>query len=219
MSGGTVAGRIWRERILGTRVPLATAASTKGCSLTDSTTARTSRTTRGISGKPRSRLRTRHVVGVSVVDVAHALPGLGLIEYEGTRPDVGRDLLHRVRLGLLLAHDVAQWRRGLAERVDQVAVWFFENELEGLVVLFGDVADALHHVLAGTVTRGPAPQRGDDVVGGDGRAVSEFEPIAQLEGPGLLVVRGSPFRHHLRFGIEIGVDAEQRVVEHGAVVG
>src|SRR5262245_4179793 len=51
MSGGTVAGRIWRERILGSRVPLATAASTNGCSLTDSTTERTSRTTRGISGK------------------------------------------------------------------------------------------------------------------------------------------------------------------------
>ena len=74
-------------------------------------------------------------------------------------------------------------------------------------------------MLPGAVAGGPAAQRSDDVVGGKGRAVAELEPIAQFEGPGFLVVRGPPFRHHLRLGIEIGVDAKQGVVEHGAVVG
>ena len=50
MSGANVFGSMWRSRIFGSRVPDETPASTYGISRIVSTTARTRRTTRGISG-------------------------------------------------------------------------------------------------------------------------------------------------------------------------
>ena len=46
-----------------------------------------------------------------------------------------------------------------------------------------------------------------------------FEPVAQLEGVGELVVRDAVFRHHLRLRLHVLVEREQRVVDHRAVVG
>ncbi len=108
---------------------------------------------------------------------------------------------------------------GLRHQVDDEAVGLLQRDGEGLVVLLGDVLDAQHHVLAAAVARRPAPDRGDDVVRGDGRAVRELQAVAQLEGVGELVVRDAVFRHHLRLRLHVLVEREQRVVDHRAVVG
>jgi hypothetical protein len=46
-----------------------------------------------------------------------------------------------------------------------------------------------------------------------------FQAGAQLEGVGLAVGRDVGAADHLRLRLELGVDAEQGVVHHGAVVG
>ena len=59
---------------------------------------------------------------------------------------------------------------------------------------------------------------GTTSVGRDRRAVMEFQPVAQGEGPGELVVGGRPLVDHLRLDLEVAVQREQRVVDHVAVV-
>ena len=59
---------------------------------------------------------------------------------------------------------------------------------------------------------------GSDVGRGDRRAVVPLEPVAQLEGPGELVVAHRPALDHLRLRLELGVEREQRVVDQVAVV-
>ncbi len=98
-------------------------------------------------------------------------------------------------------------------------VALFERDGEGLLVLRGDILDALHHVLAAAVAHGPALDRRDDVRRRHIRPVMPFEAGAKFEGPshraGVVIVAVD----HLRFRVALAVDAEQRVVDHAAVIG
>jgi hypothetical protein len=98
------------------------------------------------------------------------------------------DLLHRVGLGILLAHDVEDGRAGLAHGVEDERIALLQRNGEGPVVLDARVLDSQEHVLAGSVAYRPAAHGGDAVGRRDGRAVVEFEAVAQLEGPHELVV-------------------------------
>ena len=164
-------------------------------------------------------LGARDVIRIAVVDVARAHPRLVAIVGERAGADVFGDLLVRIGLGLLLAHDVKHRRRGLRHQVGDQAVRLLQRDHEGLVVLLRDVLHALHHVLAAAVARRPAADRRDHVVGGDGRAVGEFQPVAQLERVGELVVGDAELGNHLRLGALLAIEREQRVVDHRAVIG
>ena len=165
------------------------------------------------------RLGARDVVRIAVVDVARAHPRLVAIVGERPGADIFGDLLVRIGLGFLLAHDVEDRRRGLRHDLEHQAVGLLQGDREGLVVLLRKVLHARHHVLAGAVARGPAADRGDHVVGGDGGAVGELQPVAQLERIGELVVGKAPLADHLRLRTHLGVEREQRVVDHRAVIG
>jgi hypothetical protein len=164
-------------------------------------------------------LAARHVVRVAVVDVLVAGLGLGLVEGERAGADVGLDLLVRVGLRLLLAHDPAQRRAGLGQGIEDQSVGLAQRDREGPLILGRDVLDPSPHVLAGAVLFLPAEDRGDAVVGGDRAAIAEAEAVTQLERPGQLVVRHAVVLDHLWLRVEVAVDAEQRVVDHRPVVG
>ena len=171
------------------------------------------------AGKPRGGLGARHVVRVLIVDVAVARPGLVLVVEEGAGADGLTDLLVRIALGLLLAHHPAVRGRELGERPDQEPVGLGQHDLERPVVVRRRVLDAAEEVLAGAVAGRPAPERRDAIGRRHRRAVGELETVAELESVAELVVRDAPFADHLRLRVEIRVHGEERVVDHGAVIG
>ena len=78
--------------------------------------------------------------------------------------------------------------------------------------------DEGHQLLPHRVALAPALDRGDHVLAGDRLAVVELEAGAQREGPQALVGAHRPLLHHLRLDLVLLVGAEQRVVDHVAVV-
>ncbi len=169
--------------------------------------------------EPRGRLGARHIVRVAVIHIGCPHLGLVLIEDEGTRADMLGDLLHRIGLGILLAHDEKDGRSRLGEGVEHQRVALAERDDEGLVVLDARILDAQEHMLAGAVAHRPAAQGGDAVGGRHRRAVMKFQPVAQLEGPAQLIVRAGEALDHLRLRPVIRVEGEQRVVDQCAVIG
>jgi hypothetical protein len=73
-------GMIWRNRIRGIPAPAACMASTKGCSRKLNTSARTRRTTRGISGMVRARMTLRTLARINAIRaMASKIPGIAII--------------------------------------------------------------------------------------------------------------------------------------------
>ena len=170
------------------------------------------------AGRPGRSLLAGPVGRVAVIDVGRAVPRLVLIEQERARADRGRDLLVRVRLGFLPAHDVADVGRGLGQHLDQELVGLAQDDLEGPLVPHRRVEDAQEEMLPAAVAGRPAPHGGDTVGRGDGRAVREGEALAQPEAVGLAVLGHRHAGQHLRPRPHLGVHAEESVVDHGAVV-
>ena len=167
----------------------------------------------------RGRLRPRHIVRVAVVDVAVAGARLVAIVEERSGADGLAHLLVRIGLGILLAHHVAERGRDRGQAVDHEPIGRAQHDAEGLVVDDRGILHAPHQRLAGAAAGGPATHRGDAVGRRHRGAVGELQAITQLERIGELVVGHAPAGHHLRLRREIGVEAEQRVVDHPAVVG
>ena len=80
-----------------------------------------------------------------------------------------------------------------------------------------DAVDQRHQHLPGGVGVGPALDRGDAILRRDRRAVMPLQAVAQREDVGLPVLRLGP-AGHLRLHLEMLVGAQQRVVDHVAVV-
>ena len=97
------------------------------------------------------------------------------------------------------------------------AVGLLQRHAEGLVVDVLELVDEREQPLADAVLLAPAAERGDHVLGGDGRAVVELELVAQREGVDELVLGDVDLVDHLRLGLHVGVVAEQRVVDQHAV--
>ena len=170
------------------------------------------------AGQHRGRLGARLVL--CVLDVDDLLAGLPLVLLEDERAGAGVvvDLLERVGLGDLLGHHEGHGGGRLAQRVEDEAERLLEDDLEGLGIDRLHRADRRHHLLAEGVAGAPALDRGDAVLGGDGRPVMPFEAVAQREGPGQLVGRGLVLVDHLRLDARIGILGEQGVIDHVAVV-
>ena len=163
--------------------------------------------------------RARHIVRIAVVDVLRARARLGEVERERTRTDDRLDLLHRIGFGFLLAHHEADRRRRLREHVEHEAVTLLELDRESLRVLRFDPLDALHHVLAAAIACRPALDRRDDVCRRHVGAVVPLEAVAKLERPGHVAGVIAVLADHLWLGFAFFVDAEERVVDHAAVIG
>jgi hypothetical protein len=143
------------------------------------------------------------------------LPGTHFLdEAERAGADHFGDLLVGVGRGLLLAHHVADGGAGLGQHIDHQAVGLVQAELEAVLAGRHDLLHAPHHVLAAAVARRPAIERGDAVLGGDRRAVVPLEAVAQHELVDQLVVADLPGIDHLRLGLQIRVDPEQRVEDY-----
>ena len=170
------------------------------------------------AGEARGRLGARLVLGVLEVDGLLAGLPLVLLEHEGAGADGLGDL--RVGAGLRdpLGHHEGDVGGGLAERAQHQAVGLPKLHDEGLGVRRLQLGDEAHELLAHAVARAPALQRDNAVLGRHGLAVVPFEPIAQREGPGELVVADRPFVDHLRLDLKVAVERKQRVVDHHAVV-
>ena len=169
------------------------------------------------AGQARRRLAARLVLGI--LDVDRLLAGLPFVLHEEEGTGAGRilDLLEGIGLGDALGHDEGV-ARGLAQRLQHDAGRRLEQDLEGLGIDRLHVIDLGPQHLAQRIAHRPALERGHDVLGRDRRAVMEFQPVAQGEGPGELVVGGRPLVDHLRLDLEIAVQREQRVVDQVAVV-
>ena len=154
-----------------------------------------------------------------VLDVDRLVAGLPFLlhEDERTRAGVVLDLLVGIGLGHPLGHDEGV-ARGLAQRRQHDAGRRLELDLEGLGIERLHLGDLGKQHLPQRIAHRPALKGGHDVLGRDGRAVMEFEPVAQGEGPGELVVGGRPLVDHLGLDLEVAVGREQRVVDHVAVV-
>jgi hypothetical protein len=109
-------------------------------------------------------------------------------------------------------------RRRLAERLDHEAGGLLQRDAELILADRLHLLDEGHEGAAHGVALAPAFERGDDVLARHRRAVVELEPGAQLEVVNLLVRRHLPRVDHLRLDPALLVGAEQRVVDHVAVV-
>ena len=170
------------------------------------------------AGQARRRLAARLVVGIADVDDPLArLPFVPLEDERARAGGVG-DLLADRQLGDPLGHDEQRHRRRLGERLQHQAEGLLEHDAEGAVV---DRVHRLRHPgeqAALHVLVGEALDRGQDISRSDRRSVVPLEPVAQLEGPGELVVAHRPALDHLRLRLELGVEREQLVVDQVAVV-
>jgi hypothetical protein len=99
------------------------------------------------------------------------------------------------------------------------AISAFIMKQTGVLVLASASIHALEQMRSSTVLDLPAAQRRDAVARRHRRAVGPLEAGAQLEGVGFAVLRDVETPDHLGLRVEIAVDAKQRVVHHGAVVG
>ena len=135
----------------------------------------------------------------------------------GAGADGFLDLLLRVGERVLLAHDGGDRAAALAEQFQHHAVGFAQHHLESLVVDRLERRDIAQQALADAVLGAPALERGDDVLGGDRRAVVEFEPVPQSESIGETVGADLVLADHLRLRLLVGVVAEQRVVDQRAM--
>jgi hypothetical protein len=170
------------------------------------------------AGQRRGRLGTRLVLGVlDVDDLVAGLPFVTL-EHERSRAGVVGDLLVVRRRRDARRHDERHGRTGLAQRFEYQTVGLFQLQHEGPGV---NGARVFHDPIerpAQRVLLRPALQRGDDVGARDRRAVVPFQPVAQSEGPGQLVVAQRPLVDHLRLDLAGGIGREQRIVDHVAVI-
>ena len=142
-----------------------------------------------------------------------------LIALERERPGADHllNLLHWVDQGLLFAHDEGNAGAGLGQDIDQQAIGLGQGPHKGLGVLGHERGGEAHQLPASTVALAPAVHRGDDVLRGHRGSVVELEAVTQLEGVDLAIVTDSPGIDHLRFGVEVHIAGEQRVVDHQAV--
>ena len=84
-SGATMLGSTWRQRMTGSRVPTAWAASTNNCSRRVSASERTSRATRGISGMVMATITVVRLACVTAISaIASRMPGMAI------RPSITR---------------------------------------------------------------------------------------------------------------------------------
>ena len=167
---------------------------------------------------PVRRLAARNVVGVFHVDDEVAGLVLFLDEFERPRPDHLGDLLVWVGLGQPLRHDERRQARHLGKAVDQQRERLLQIDREILVVAALHVGDCGGERLAECVARHPAFDRGDAVGPAYRLPVMEFEAVAQRETVVELVRRDLELADHLGLRPELGVDREQRVEHHVAVV-
>ncbi len=106
----------------------------------------------------------------------------------------------------------------LGERLQHQAERLLEHDLERFVVDRRHGLGRLGQQAAQRVLVGEAFDRRQHIGRRDGLAVVPFEAVAQLEGPGELVIAHRPALDHLRLGLELVVEREQRVVDQVAVV-
>ena len=170
------------------------------------------------AGQHRGRLAARLVARVLHVDDLLARLPFVLLQHEGAGAGVVVDLLVRVGVGDALGHHEGHVRRRLAQRLQHQAERLLEDDGEGLGVDRLDVAGGLEQDLPEAVARAPALDRGDAVLGRDRGAVAPFQPVAQRDRPGQLVVGNGVLLRHLGLDLEIGVLGEQDVIDHVAVV-
>ena len=109
-------------------------------------------------------------------------------------------------------------RRRLGQRLQHHAVGLLQHDLEGPVVDRLHLLGLLAQQAAQRVLVGEALDRRQHVRRGDRLAVMPLQALAQLEGPGELVVAHRPALDHLRPRLELGVEREERVVDQVAVV-
>ena len=170
------------------------------------------------AGGARRRLAARHVLVELGVDRLVARLELVALEDVRARADVLLDLLERVGLGDTLGHDEGDRRARLAERLEHEAAGLAEEDPEGVGRGRVHPRDELHQRRAHRVALAPAADRGDHVVTGDRLAVVPQQAATQLEGVEAVVGADGPGVDHLGLDLPFLVGAEQRVVDHVAVV-
>ena len=169
------------------------------------------------AGQARGRLGARLVLGIPDVDgLVAGLPFVGL-KMKGPEPTNSLICSSAGVSAIALGHDEGI-ARGLGERLQHDAGRRLQHELEGLGVDRLGLGHLGPQDLAQRIAHRPALERGQHVLGRDGLAVVELEPVAQREGPGELVGRDVPLVDHLRLDLQVVVEREQRVVDHVAVV-
>ena len=168
--------------------------------------------------RPARRLLARNVVGI--LDVDDPVPGLELLldKFERARADHLGNLLERVGVGEPLRHHEQRQARHLAEAVEEQRKRLLEPDREAFLAIRLDLVEHGRERLPVPVARHPALDRGDAVGAAHRRAVMEAEPVAQPELISELVGRNAVVADHLRVRRELGVDREQRVEHHVAVV-
>ncbi len=170
------------------------------------------------AGGARRWLAARHVLGELDVHRLVARLELVALEHVRARADVLFDLLVRVGLGDALGHDEGHVGTRLAERLEHETAGLAQEDAEGVGRRRIHALHELHQRRAHRIALAPALQRGDHVLARDRLAVVELQALAQLEGPQPVVAALGPALDHLRLDLGAFVGAEQRVVDHVAVV-
>ena len=170
------------------------------------------------AGQARGRLGARLVVGIAEID--DLLAGLPFVLLEDERPRARRvgNLLGDRSLGDPLGHDEGRNGGRLGQRLQHHAIGLLQDDLEGPVVERLHFLGLLAQQAAQRILGGEAPDRRQNVRRRHRLAVMPLQALAQLEGPGELVVAHRPALDHLRPRLELGIEREQRVVDEIAVI-
>ena len=136
----------------------------------------------------------------------------------GPEPVVSASCCADRQLGDALGHDEQGHRGRLGERLQHQAERLIEHDAERALIDGRHLLGRPAQQAAQRVLVGEALDRGQHVGRSDRLAVVPSEAVAQLEGPGELIVAHRPALDHLRLDLELAVEREQRVVDQVAVV-
>ena len=160
---------------------------------------------------PVTGLVARDVVRVLLERRERAGLPVGAYELHRAGADVLLDLLERISLGDALGHDEAARRADLAEREQHLRIGLCQHPFHRSVVDGGQLlVDGFEHLAHG-VAIGPARDRRHDVLGENLLAVVPFQTSTQFERPGQAIGGDFLALDHLALGLELGIDAVERV--------
>ena len=149
-----------------------------------------------------------------------ARAGEALIGQETIWPAADHLVQHRPGRGVRqpLWHHHGHQAGGLAQSLRQQREGTLQAELYQLISGRGHLVRRVNQRLAERVLGRPAPQAGHRVARQHLAAVVEQQPVTQRELPGFRSVFHGIARQHLRLGVAIGIEREQRIEHHHHVV-
>jgi hypothetical protein len=163
-------------------------------------------------------IRPRHVFGIALIHHERTGNAFVCLVAVRTAADHLGNLLVRVCHCQPFRHDRAHARRRLAECIRQQRERVFQANHDGLVIRRADLVGGGHQRLAEAVARAPAANTRRAITRHYLAAVVERQVGTQRDAPGLATILADGTLGHLRLGLELAVQPEQRIEHQEPVI-